>query len=365
MENKKIIFLTSGLTPYRELFFEKLAEKVKIKVLCEIVKSKEREWDIQRKNLPNLEIEVMKPLITRTQCAFCPSIINHLRNEHGNIIVGGYSTPTGILAILWMRIHKRPFWLNADGGIIYPENFLKTKIKKFLISSANGWLSSGKKTTEYFKYYGATENRIKEYPFSSVEEKDIIQNILSLDEKKKIRHKLQMKEKFVVLSVGQFIYRKGFDVLLKTEAIRNPEIGVYIVGGRITPEYFRICEEYHLDNVHFVDFKQKNEIIDYYDAADVFVLPTREDIWGLVVNEAMSRGIPVITTYNCIAGLEMVKSGYNGQLVHVDNIPELSDAICHLIYNKLYRKKCSINALKTIKNYTIERMVESHLEVLT
>ena len=57
----------------------------------------------------------------------------------------------------------------------------------------------------------------------------------------------------MVLSVGQFIHRKGFDILLKAiEADEN--VGVYIVGGTPTKEYVSLCENRGLNNVHFVEF---------------------------------------------------------------------------------------------------------------
>ena len=62
------------------------------------------------------------------------------------------------------------------------------------------------------------------------------------------------------------------------------------------------ARENDLTNVHFVGFKTKEQLEDYYRAADLFVLPTREDIWGLVVAEAMAYGLGVITTNRCNAG---------------------------------------------------------------
>ena len=53
-------------------------------------------------------------------------------------------------------------------------------------------------------------------------------------------------------------------------------------------------------------------------ASDLFVLPTREDIWGLVINEAMSFGLPIITTRKCIAGTELITDGENGYLLEAD-----------------------------------------------
>lgn len=92
----------------------------------------------------------------------------------------------------------------------------------------------------------------------------------------------------VVLTVGQFIHRKGFDVLLEAWKDCSKDAELYIVGAEPTEEYQRIKEELELNNAYFVGFKTEDQLKQYYKAADLFVLSTREDIWGLVVNEAMA-----------------------------------------------------------------------------
>lgn len=63
-----------------------------------------------------------------------------------------------------------------------------------------------------------------------------------------------------------------------------------MVGGEPTEDYLQMRASLGLDNVHFVGFQKKEALSRYYRAADLFVLPTREDIWGLVINEAMAYG---------------------------------------------------------------------------
>ncbi|MDO5425085.1 MAG: glycosyltransferase, partial [Eubacteriales bacterium] len=110
------------------------------------------------------------------------------------------------------------------------------------------------------------------------------------------KEKIGIHEKKIVLAVGQYIYRKGFDILLKASEMLDSDIGIYIIGGEPTKEYLQIIENYGLHNVHFAGFMNKKELSDYYKAADLFVLPTREDVWGLVINEALAYGLPIITT---------------------------------------------------------------------
>ena len=110
--------------------------------------------------------------------------------------------------------------------------------------------------------------------------------------------------------------------------------------------------------------KQKsNDLKKYYMASDLFVLATREDIWGLVVNEAMANALPVITTKKCGAGCTLIKNGYNGFLVENEDVKELSNRINELAESQELRLQCAKNALNTISEYTIENMVKAHMDV--
>lgn len=119
-----------------------------------------------------------------------------------------------------------------------------------------------------------------------------------------------------------------------------------------------------LNNIHYMGFKSKEELKEYYQASDIFVLPTRKDIWGLVVNEAMANGLPVITTNKCIAGLELINNGKNGFIVEADNIIQLSNCINEIIDSNERLQSMCVNSINTISNYTIEKMVKCHLQVL-
>lgn len=168
----------------------------------------------------------------------------------------------------------------------------------------------------------------------------------------------------IAITVGQFIHRKGFDVLLNAWTKCSKECNLYIIGAEPTEEYLDIKKKLRLENVYFEGFKTKKELKCYYQAADLFVLPTREDIWGLVVNEAMANGLPVITTDKCVAGLELIKNGFNGYIVPANNASLLSKKINQLIEDDELRRKMAINSLNTISEYTIENMAKVHDKTL-
>lgn len=74
----------------------------------------------------------------------------------------------------------------------------------------------------------------------------------------------------------------------------------------------------------------------YYKAADVLAMPTREDICGLVINEALSYGLPVVSTNKCIAALELVSNGKNGYIIPAENdnaIAEVIDKVLSMKYD--------------------------------
>lgn len=357
----KVLFTANIPSPYRVDFFNELGKMCDLTVLFEARKAKSRNSAWVAKDAVNFNSVFLKGIQIGEAEAICPEIIKYINLfKYDAIIIGMYSTPTAMLAIEWMKLNKIPFYISSDGGLIKNDSNIKRIIKRHYIASAKGWLSTGKVTSEYLSYYGADSNRIFVYPFSSVKEKEVLKCCIPYDEKKEIRKKLDIEENKVVLSVGQFIYRKGYDVLLEATRQIDKSIGFYIVGGDVTDEYRILKEKYQLDNVHFVKFMPKEKLAEYYMAADIFVLPTREDIWGLVVNEAMSYGLPVVTTDKCCAGLEMIQDGINGKIVKAESVQELRDAIL-VSLNRLTMPK---KVLDTASQYTIEKMALAHIDFL-
>ena len=192
-------------------------------------------------------------------------------------------------------------------------------------------------------------------------EKDILPAVPSAAEKQALKDELGVPEKRMVLAIGQFIRRKGFDILMHAACSLNKDVGIYIVGGEPTEEYLQMRASLGLDNVHFVGFQKKEALSRDYRAADLFVLPTREDIWGLVINEAMAYGLPVITTDRCVAGLELVEEGVNGSIVPVEDAAALAGKMKELLSSDL--EKMGTASLEKIRAYTIENMAKAHVAI--
>lgn len=357
----KVLFLTTIPSPYRVSFFNELGKLVDLTVLFEKGSSDERDKTWKAYSFDSFTGYIMKGKPVTVRTAFCPGVLRYLRHKWDRIIVSDLSTPTGMLAIQYLKMNRIPYWIEGDGGFAKSGKGIKEKIKKHFVKGARGYFSTSKEHDKYYIQYGADINRIFRYPFTSIVASDIINHPQSIEEQSAVREELSITEKKVILTVGRFIQLKGFDIVLNASKSFSDEYGFYFVGGEPTEEYIELAKG--ANNIHFIGFKQKEELKKYYLAADLFVFPTRGDVWGLVINEAMSCGLPVITTNKCIAGLELVENGENGYIIPVDSPEAMIEKI-----NKCFDSDISRlgnNSLKIISNYTIEEMAKRHLEVLS
>lgn len=359
----KIMFLSNIPSPYRLDFFNELGKYLDLKVVFEAKRNYKLNEKWYKDEVKNFEAIFLKDgEIEERKINW--KILKHIKkNNQDLIVVTNYAYFTELIALLYIKLKRIPYCMEVDGGIIRNEKWLMKKFKTFLIKGARGYISPSKDTDKFLVYYGADKDKIYRYPFTSIKESDLLKRSLTIDEKIQIRKGLGIKEEKVVISVGQFIHRKGYDILLKACENIGDKIGVYIIGGKPTDEYLNLKEELNLTNVYFIDFKTKEEIKEYYKAADLFVLPTREDIWGLVINEAMAYGLPVITTNKCVAGLELIENIKNGYIVEVKNYIELANKINYIINNEKSIEKMASNNLDKIKNYTIENMAKVHIDI--
>ena len=360
--------MTNVPSPYRVNFFNELGKECDLTVTFEKKNSDERGDTWGNYKFENFKGVFLKGVSISTDTAICFDIKKVIKKgKFDRIICANFTSPTGMIAIEYMRKKRIPYYLESDGGIAKDGKGFKEKIKKHFIFGAEGYFSTSMLHDGYYTAYGAPKMKLIRYPFTSLYEKDISDNIPTKEEKISLRGKLGITEEKVVISVGRFSYLngygKGYDVLLRAAKKLDENIGWYIVGGQPTEEFVQLTKESGLKNIHYIDFKGKEELKEYYKASDLFVLMTVSDVWGLVVNEAMSNGLPVITTDKCVAGVELVKEGENGFILPVGDDEGLAKKVETFFADESKAEEMAKNALETIRPYTIENMANTHVQV--
>lgn len=359
---KRILYFTNIPAPYTVEFFNDLGKYFDLTVVFEAKNSSERHKSWEIFNAKNFEYIIINDV---KNFNLLEKFLNFKRifdcKNYDFYIVGNYASTVGLFAILWLRMNKLSYAIHADGGMISKDSFFRYHIKKYFIKNADLYFSSGKITTNYFMHYGASENKVFEYPFSSVR----LNQIRSNTDNVKYREKLGLPaNQKIIISVGQIVPRKGYDVLINAMRFVNTDTRLYIIGGDATPELLSLIDCYKLDNIEFIKFLPFEVILDYMAAADLFVLLTREDIWGLVINEAFSMGTPVLSTNKCVAAVEMIKNGENGYIVESENPVEAAERIDYVLSNVDLCSKMKKNNIQKAKEYTIESMCKSYVKIL-
>lgn len=349
----KIAFLTNVSSPYRTIFFNKLGKYYDLDVWYEYRKEPTEKRD---KSWENDNAKYYKAIYTFK--------LNDLR-KYDLIIVCGISTPKEMMAILYMKLKGIKYILEIDGGFPKKVNFFKKFIKYSLTKGAKYYLSTGDMSDKYLISNGADESKIIRYHFSSTLLKETLTKPFLYEEKNKVKDKLEIKKKFNVLFVGRFLECKGIDTLLKAVKFFPKDTGVYLIGGELEKNYKEYIAENNLTNIYTIKFLQKEKLKEYYKAVDLLIFPSRDDIWGLVVNEAVAMGLPVVCSKGTIAGLELIKNDWNGWIFNINNYKELAEYV-NKFYNLDFEKRYKMmeNCIQIAKKYTIDEMVKDHIEFI-
>ena len=317
----KLLIIGEFPAPYRVEVFADLAKHWSSKVYFEYQQDEKRtaEW------LSRVSVDCNILDNPSAKKEFKQDIKN--LKSYEAVILYNNCLKNAIILELFCKLKRVPYFINCDGcNDIEESNPLKKALKCFLMRGAAGYFAGGQSAVKYFEYYGANHKRIHLHNFTSLHQEDINKKLLSNDEKK--------------------------------------SVDFYIIGGEPSAENKQYKEAHNLSSVHFVDFLGKDELREYYNAADLFVLMTRGDTWGLVINEAMANGLPVITTKRCVAGVELIKDGENGYIIDVDDTEALVNKVLTLRDNEELRRQMSLANINKMQTNTIDQIAKDHIQVL-
>lgn len=178
------------------------------------------------------------------------------------------------------------------------------------------------------------------------------------------RHEIGASD-FVILSISRFLaWKRLVDLAAALEIVDRtaPDLAekcvLVLVGAGNDLAHEEILVRLSAVTVIRVNQMSPEAIMDYYCASDLFVFPSEGDIWGLVVNEALSMGVPVICA-DCIGAANLVEDGFNGYRVPARNPIAIAKHILNLAKN---RDKCEAlgkNALTIADRWNSEMGVNA------
>jgi len=360
MQNK-VILLTEIISPYRIPVFNEIAQSLNNRFLVLFFgeTEKRRQWKVCKEKikfhygiLPNILFQkkgltpyFLNPTILYRLIKYSPEII----------ILGGYHHPSDLLALLYAKFFKKKIilWCESnkyDWRWNYP---LKDYYKKWFIRSCTGYIVPGEASYGYLIALGAQDKKIYLAPNA------VDNDYFTWASNKHRQTKEEFKQakgypKKLILYVGRLIDQKGILDLLKAFQMissEDCESGLLLIGSAEN-WYKNFVKTNNIKNVFFEGFILQENLSAYYAASDVFVLPAHSDPWGLVLNEAMACGLPVISSNAAGAACDLIKQGENGYIFQKGNINQLNNYLRDILNDDQKRTSMGEESRKIIQNYS-------------
>lgn len=299
-----------------------------------------------------------------------PTVVREIREEDYDAVwLHGHNYATNLLAVggalsqgtcLFMRCDThlgldRPLW----------KRFLRPPVMSLFYRLFDACLAIGSRNAEFYRAHGVPDEKIFLVP--CVVDNERFREGAEMREEtiREVRDELGLPEPEVpvILFLSKLIDRKRpFDLLRAFRGVREKldfRVALAYVGSGSEMERLKDCAAaWGMEDVHFLGFRNQSQLPRIYGASDVFVLPSENEPWGLVVNEAMAAGLPVIVSDEVGAGADLVKEGTNGYLYPCGDVIGLAERLSQLLQDETKRIRMGGASEEIVADWDFERCVE-------
>ncbi len=363
----KIGFFHNTYINYRLPLFERLAGRYDITFYFDEV------YPMTAVSSRRFDYKVLRSLVvSRTyNITVSPTLGPHLLKQKPNLFLGSGMSLFGTqIAFLISRLTRKPFVLwdetwNPTGST--PRKLMWPLMRALLVR-AEAIVVPGSKAREFVIAAGAKPAKVFVAP-----------NAAQIPTSKEVtfvaeglRERFRAGSKKVVLYFGRLVERKGLSILIEAFARVQADVkDVFLLvagDGPFRDEAERKCRILAVRDFCFTGFVSEEEKASYLSLADVFVLPSillggEVEVWGLVLNEAMSLAKPVISTDAVGGAYDLITDGVNGYIVKEGDVEALYGRLKKLLTDENAAMKMGFEAKKTVdEGFTFELMTEGFVQ---
>ncbi len=356
----KVALLTNFIPPYRKSLFRRLSERVDhLKILVSVEMEANRHWQVDHSGL---EVAVQKTWSFKQKWkpknGFQEESFLHipydtlaqLRRFNPDVVISAELGMRSLLAALYCRMAGKPLvlWLTLSERTESNKGGIRLRLRKFLLASAHTLLCNGKSAERYVRQLGYDKESFfvpytSDYPLNSEPPKAI----------GTVRQ---------VLFTGMLIDRKGVKEMvdaLEAWAQQDSAVPMHLKVAGDGPEkvHFKRLDGLKILTYECLGSVPYAEVGKLYRESDLYLFPTLADEWGVVVNEALASGLPVLGSRYSQAVEELIRDGYNGWLFKPDNTDDFIRALNQSLATAPdQREQLYENCQKSIQDITPEKV---------
>lgn len=361
---RRLVVLTEIIAPYRIPVFNALAEcegiDLHVIFLSETDHSM-RQWKVYSEEIrfSNEVLPSWRGRVGKYNILVNHSVVSALGQAQPEVMVcGGYNYLASWQAQRWARRNNVQFllWCESTARDQRGGHGLVESLKENFLRGCDGFVVPGKSALEYVRQMGVPSGNI----FVAPNAVDV--NLFSTQVKtargraERLRGELGLPLRYF-LFVGRLVEAKGVHDLLEAYGRLSPklrsEVGLVFAGdGPERAECEANARSIFPGAVHFAGFVHRDELASYYGLAECLVLPTHSDTWGMVVNEAMACGLPVICSEVAGSAADLVKA--NGRTVAARDGGQLAAAMQEIASDSGLRERMARESREIIQQYSPE-----------
>jgi glycosyltransferase involved in cell wall biosynthesis len=279
----------------------------------------------------------------------------------------GYAHHAHLRAFLAAKRHGLKVFLRGDTherSSSHHHSSLSAAVKRVLMrrlfQHVDGFLAIGTANRDYYLSHGVAPEKVFMMPLAV--DNSRFQVAAAESEKIRIQASLGLDaDRPVVLFASKLQPRKRPRDLWEAYASLSPNgvdepwpYLIFVGGGSERAELEATVALTGWKSVRFVGFQNQTSLPSYYAAADVFVLPSEREPWGLVINEAMNAGTAIIVSDQVGAAPDLVHEGVNGYVVPVGDVQGLAARLRHITSNPALARSMGANSLARISEWNFE-----------
>lgn len=304
-----------------------------------------------------------------------PSIVRELRHgRYDALWVHGHGYATHLLAILTARLLGIPVLMRGETHLLLRRSSLKRRLRRPLLRLfyrhlCAACLAIGSRNEAFYRAHGVASDHLFLVPY--VVDNDFFGQAIRPGNE----HRSAMRRRRglpvgvpVILFASKLTARKRpLDALSAYGDLRRAGIRaclVFVGSGEQEVELQRCAQSERIPDVHFLGFRNQSALPELYALADIFVLPSENEPWGLVINEVMSASLPVVAAAEIGAAADLVQHGVNGFVYRAGDIASLTHHLGLLARNRRLREEMGERSRQRIATWDMELCVQGVHEAL-